>query len=107
MEESEVVERFLGHMGRMLSGSKGAYANAHPTHRVFFNGNVYDGSGRKLWYGDVDLTKDDKVLHGLASELGTVLYVTREMPFRFEQPTVQQLESACSGEFPSAVRIDP
>lgn len=107
MEEHEVVERFLGHMGRMLSGSKSGYLDRFPGHRCFFNGNVYAGDGRKLWYGDIDLTKDEKVLQALAGELGTRLYVTREMPFRFEQVTVQQLDNACLGEHPSAVRFDP
>lgn len=101
-----VINEALGFPGRMLSGSKSAYANAHPTHRVFFNGNVYDLRGNKLWYGDVDLTRDAAALARVARAAGGI-FVTREMPYRFDQVTVQQLEAGCLGEFPSAVRIDP
>lgn len=106
-EKSSLAYETLGPMGRMLSGSKSAYANAHPKHTVYFNGNVYDSSATKLWYGDVDLTKDGTKLKQLARQLGESLYVTREMPFRFDGATPVSLANACLGEFPAATRIDP
>lgn len=114
---SDNVDRFdtatkhLGHNGRMLSGSKSAYANANPKHRVCFNGNVFAGdTAQKLWYGDIDLDRPGTLdsLRALAGELGCHVYVTSEMPFRFEPPkSPADLERALSAEYPRAYRIDP
>ena len=79
----------------MVSGSKSEYLRRHPTHFVFFNANLYGSDAAKLWFGDVDFNQDtDKLLH-LADTLGETIYVTREMPFRFEEPlTLDRLEAA-------------
>lgn len=107
--KTELALQHLGFMGRMLSGSKSGYCKANPHHRAFFNANVYDSAANKLWYGDIDLNRpaDSAGLRALVTALGEPVYVTREMPFRFDGATAQSLQSACLGEFPSAVRIDP
>jgi hypothetical protein len=67
----------------MLSGSKQAYSKKHPDSVVFFNANIYDSEGEKLWYGDIDLTKDGKKLNQIVNKIGEKIYVTREQPWRF------------------------
>ena len=106
LDVTALIDKHLGHNGRMLSSSKSAYSSAHPGHRIFFNGNVYDLQGNKLWYGDVDLTKDAAALAAVARAVGGI-FVTREQPFRWDPRTPASLANACLGEFPAAVRIDP
>ena len=104
---SAIVWAALGPMGRMLSGSKSSYSDRHPKNVVFFNGNIYDKDGKKLWYGDVNLTKDKARLEQIAHMLDEPIYVTREQPFRWEEQTTESLENCTKGEYPSVVRIDP
>jgi len=35
----------------------GLYEVLFITHKVLYNACLYDSEGRKIWYGDVDLTK--------------------------------------------------
>jgi hypothetical protein len=66
--------------GRMIS----AYKTAPKGHVCVFNANVFTGTGGKIWYGDLDLTKDHKKLVEIATTLGEPLYVLREMDGRFK-----------------------
>src|SRR3990167_1955675 len=84
------VESIFGYSGRMLSGSKSGYSAMHPKSKVFFNGNIYDAFGNKLWYGDVDITLDETKLKALAKELNEHIFVTAEHPFRWENPTPEK-----------------
>lgn len=93
---AQVATKHLGWCGRLLSWSKSEYRKEHPTHRVFYNANVYtivDGTAIKLWYGDVDLTADQSTLQALVDELGKSIYITFEQPYRFEEVTVERLEA--------------
>lgn len=78
-----VLESKLGLSGRMISGSKIAYIQLHPSHKVFFNACMFNEDKQLIWWGDIDLTVDSPLLQELADEIGTI-YVTREYPFRFE-----------------------
>jgi len=91
-----IVETVLGNVGKMLSGSKSDYSNRHPKNIVFFNGNIFDKDGVKLWYGDIDLTKDASKLEQIAHLLDESIYVTAELPFRWEEQTTAHLEEACA-----------
>lgn len=102
-----IVETALGPMGRMLSQSKSSYSDRHPNSIVYFNGNIFDKDGVKLWFGDVDLTKDKAKLEQIAHLLDEVIYVTAESPFRWEDQTTARLEEACRHEHARARRIDP
>ena len=89
--KTEIVTLNIGHIGRVISGSKRAPKN----HRVFWNGNMYDSTGSKLWYGDIDLTADEKKLCSIATQLNETIYVTREQPFRWGEQTTESLEAQC------------
>lgn len=79
----KVVQVFRNHgfhFGRMLSGSK----ISPPGQTCVWNANVVTRSMGKVWYGDLNLTKDGDKLKAIASEIGEPLYVLREMDCRFE-----------------------
>ena len=103
MTKMDLVENILGPQGKLLYWSKSKYIEINPNNRVFFNGNLYGPTGEKLWYGDIDLTKDAESLQRLADELGEI-FVTRESPFRWGTTTVEELrEEAEVPEYPSVV----
>jgi hypothetical protein len=85
--ENDTVRSFLGMQGKMISGSKSGYREKNPKSLAIFNSNVCvveNERGTKIWYGDIDITKSRENLKGLASELGTDIYVLFEMDARFE-----------------------
>lgn len=71
-------------VGRILSMSKSGYRDANPNSVVYFNANLVTANDGKIWYGDLDLTKDGETLKAIAEETGVILYVLREMDGRFE-----------------------
>lgn len=90
----ETVDRILGHCGRMLSASKSGYSSRFPNNVVVFNGNVCTKGHGKLWYGDLDITKDEAKLKELASTLGEDVYVLHEMDGRFENEEQPKFDRA-------------
>ncbi len=71
------AEEVLGHRGRMMCGSKSAYFNMHPDNVLVFNAVVCIKK-RKIWCGDLDVTRDEHMLKALAEALGQKVYVLRE-----------------------------
>jgi hypothetical protein len=69
--------------GRMISLSKSQYLAAHPDHVVVFNASICAVSGKKIWWGDLDLTIDEKELQRLANERGEEIFILREQDGRF------------------------
>lgn len=69
--------------GRMISSSKSGYRNRFPENEVYFNANIFVLGEGKIWYGDIDVTKDRENLENVARELGKDLYILREMDGRF------------------------
>jgi hypothetical protein len=66
-------------IGRMISGSK-----TEPKGQVcVWNANVLTRSAGKIWFGDLNLTKDAPKLEKLAQMIGEPLYVLRESDCRF------------------------
>ena len=63
--------------GRMISYSKSSYLSANPDNLVMFNANIYSDEGR-VWWGDIDVTKDKDTLTKISKELGETLYVLSE-----------------------------
>jgi hypothetical protein len=82
MKTANTVMDFLGFPGCMLSGSKSAYSQAHPTHTVYFNACIFDDHGTQVWHGDLDLTLSADRIQEAADYFGT-LHVTPEHIFRF------------------------
>jgi hypothetical protein len=55
-------------VGRMVGASKSGYISAHPGNVILFNANIFTKEDGKVWYGDLDLTKDSDALKNLARE---------------------------------------
>lgn len=77
------------HNGRMISGSKSAYRERYPENEVFFNSNIFVLGEGKIWFGDIDYTKDEETLKEIAKDLQKDLYILREMDGRFENENLQ------------------
>jgi len=78
------------HIGRMISGSKSGYRERNPNNEVYFNANIFTLEEGKVWYGDLDLTKDLSILETIAKSTGKDLYILREMDGRFENENPSQ-----------------
>lgn len=78
--------------GRMISATKSGYMKNNPDNEVYFNANVFILGEGKIWYGDLDLTKDIEKLQSVASQLGTNLYVLREKDGRFGKEKISDPE---------------
>jgi hypothetical protein len=48
-----------------------------------FNSNIFVLGEGKIWYGDIDVTKERDKLENIAKEIGKDLYILREMDGRF------------------------
>jgi hypothetical protein len=70
--------------GRMISGSKSWYRKNYPENRVFFNANIFVLGEGKVWWGDLDITKDQEQLEKISAICGKKLYVLQELDGRFE-----------------------
>lgn len=94
MNKQELLAReFFGHPGRMVSGSKGRYGVANPSHFTVFNGNLCTDDG-KIWYGDVDVTLDLPKLRDLAKALKESIYLLYESDGRFQNKAEPKLSRA-------------
>uniref|UniRef100_A0A7C3SML6 Uncharacterized protein n=1 Tax=Dictyoglomus turgidum TaxID=513050 RepID=A0A7C3SML6_9BACT len=80
----DVFEKHGFKLGRLLSFSKGLYKTLYPKNFVLFNANIITRNTGKIWYGDLDLTKDEKVLKKISKEINKELFVLREIDCRFE-----------------------
>jgi hypothetical protein len=78
--------------GRMISYSKSQYREKYPENEIYFNCNVFVLGEGKIWYGDLDVTKDREALEKIASEIGKDLYILREMDGRFENENLDDPE---------------
>lgn len=97
----EALLATVGPSGRMISFSKTRYREAHPEHLALFNGNICLSPGRKVWHGDLDLTKDEPLLHDLARRTGTIVYVLYEQDGRFENADAPLIAEAVYSVTPS------
>ncbi len=87
------AKEVLGFNGRMISADKVGYSNRFPDNVVVYNSNVCTAEG-KIWFGDVDVTKDGAKLTALAEALGEKVYVLREMDGRFDNEGAPKLDRA-------------
>jgi hypothetical protein len=104
-DQQSHAARILGHCGRMISGSKSGYDKAHPGNVVVFNANVCTRSQGKIWFGDLDVTKDEAMLTSLAQALGEDVFVLREHDARFETEATPRFENARAIASASGVAI--
>ena len=78
--------------GRMIAGSKSTYRSKYPDNEVYFNANIFVLGEGKIWFGDVDITRDSDQLKAIASSIGKTLYVVRELDGRFENENLSDPE---------------
>ena len=86
-----LLQEKVGYDGKMISGSKSGYRNIYPKNFVLFNANIciaekklLTTKGKKIWWGDIDITKSRNALREIALETDTDIYVLSEMDGRFE-----------------------
>jgi hypothetical protein len=79
-------------LGRMISHSKSGYMDKFPDNEVYFNSNIFVLGEGKIWYGDIDVTKERDKLENIAKEIGKDLYILREMDGRFENENLGDSE---------------
>ena len=72
--------------------SKSTYRNQFPDNKVYFNANIFLLGEGKVWFGDIDITRDIDVLESISAELGKDLYVLRESDGRFENESLSDSE---------------
>lgn len=75
----EIFENHNLHCGSMIA----AYKIAPKGHVCVWNGNLITKSSGKIWFGDLNLTKEGSLLKEIAIEIGETLYVLRESDCRF------------------------
>lgn len=81
LDETELMEIFRKHLlygGRMISGSKSGYRERHPDNDVIFNARIFTPKYRCVWWGDLDITLDNKTLQNVCNEIGEEMIVTTE-----------------------------
>lgn len=78
--------------GRMISYSKSGYMDRFPGNEVYFNANIFVLGEGKIWYGDIDVTKEKEQLENVAREIGKDLYILREMDGRFGNEELKDSE---------------
>jgi hypothetical protein len=78
--------------GRMISWSKSDYRQKFPENEVYFNANIFLLGEGKVWYGDVDVTRDSEILQKISTALGKSLYILRELDGRFEKEELSDSE---------------
>lgn len=80
----EVFSKNKLHMGRMIGASKGDYRRENPDNVIVFNANIMTEIDGKIWFGDIDITKEFVRLENVAKELNKDLYILSELDGRFE-----------------------
>lgn len=79
-------------MGRMIANSKSSYLEKFPENKVYFNANIFVLGEGKIWYGDLDLTRDSEKLGRIATFLGKDLFILKELDGRFENENIKDSE---------------
>lgn len=64
--------------GRMISGSKSGYASRNKGNVIVFNARICTLSEGIIWWGDLDITKDEEDLKKIAEQIGQSIYILRE-----------------------------
>ena len=78
--------------GRLISFSKSEYRRQYPENQVYFNANIFVLGEGKVWYGDIDVTKDREMLESIAAKIGKDIFILREMDGRFENENLSDSE---------------
>ena len=66
------------HDGRMIGFSKSGYSKNFPKNEIYFNASIFTEKYGKIWWGDIDLTKNSETIQEIADELGLDLFILSE-----------------------------
>lgn len=84
------VEEVLGPAGAMIGGSKSGYTNLYRNEgperlaKIYFNACLFIEDGTQVWFGDIDLENSEDRLLEVAAKIGQKIFLTPEMPYRFD-----------------------
>ena len=93
------AEETLGYTGKMLSGSK----KSPEGETIVWNSNVCTKKHGKIWFGDLNITRDIDKLKELAIRIKDTVYVLREHDARFEYEYDPRFNEAVFAAYPSGV----
>lgn len=79
------------HNGRMISGSKSGYTSRNKGNVVVFNARICTLSEGIIWWGDLDITKDEETLKIIAEQIGQSIYILRESDAWNEESVSEKL----------------
>lgn len=82
MKTKEAID-ILENWGLICGRTISAYKESPKGCICVWNANIITKSSGKVWYGDLNLTREGKYLKKMASEIGEPLYILREMDCRF------------------------
>lgn len=85
---------FLGHTGKMISGSKSGYAKLHKKNAAVFNSNIFSYDGKeynRVWFGDIDLTLELDNVKKYSNQLGLPLFIFFEQDGRYQYETIPNI----------------
>jgi hypothetical protein len=101
-------EDILGRSGKLISASKGQYSWDNPENFVVFNANIVNAEGKKVWYGDIDITKQlDELIFISGQALGQEFYILPEMAARFENEQQPKLDEYLVKVKGTTVEVSP
>jgi hypothetical protein len=78
MNVKDIFREHGFHNGRMISGSKSGYSSRNKGNVIVFNSRICTISEGIIWWGDLDITKDEEELKNVAERIGETLYILRE-----------------------------
>lgn len=94
IEQQVLIRENLGYCGCIILGSKQTPKTKGKEHLAIFNANlIVEGFG-KVWYGDIDVTRDEEKIKKIAHGFKTTVYILREMDGRFEYENKPQIQNA-------------
>ena len=78
--------------GRILTVLKSDYVEANPNSVIYWNANIILISSGKVWYGDLDITKDAEALKRVSERLGETLFVLKNIDCILEAELISPIE---------------
>lgn len=66
------------HSGRMISASKSGYRSRNKENIIVFNSRIALLGEGVIWWGDLDVTKEEEQLKKVSEEIGKPLFVLYE-----------------------------
>lgn len=64
--------------GKIVTGNIDKYMKRNPDSVVIKNANVFIDMGGKIWWGDLDLTRDAKRIQRACNRIGMEILITEE-----------------------------